>query len=136
MSKIANTIICFGIATILLFFGLNLDDAEVLFYTQNTNTVSNMAVALYSGEATISEVETPMSQLISTQNETVVHHLEQQGIQGKKDAKMLLFIVVALNLLEQTSNSDKVILEMKSPDIYHRVAVLNYIHDLDGKKRV
>lgn len=77
MRKIATTILCYGIAIILLFFGMSFNEADALFC-----------------------------------------------------------ILLVANLLGNNSNSDRAIYVTESPDICHQVAVLNYIHDLDGKKRV
>ena len=135
MRKIANTILCFGIAIILLFFGMNFDEAESLFHTQNVKAEGVTATA-YTGGATISEVEPWQEQIAGTKSELSVGQFIKQTSVGKKDARMFFCILLVVNLLDNYSNSDKAICVMKSPDIYHRVAVLNYIHDLDGKKRV
>lgn len=135
MRKIANTILCYGIAIILLFFGMGFDEAEALLHTQNTRN-ENVTMAVCSGEATISEVQPANVQIVGAKSESPVLQLVKQSSVGKKDARMLLCIVLVTNILENNSYSDRVICEVTSSDIHYRIAVLNYIHDLDGKKRV
>lgn len=134
MRKIANTILCFGIAMILLFFGMSFDEAEALFYTQNVRTESVMT-AVCSGSATISGVESEITQIVGTKSESPIQQLTNQSVTGKRDSRMLFCVLLVANLLDNYSNSDKAIYVMKSCEVCHKVAVLNYIHDLDGKKR-
>lgn len=135
MPKIANTILCYGIAMILLFFGMSFDEAEALFYTQNVRTES-VVTAVCSGSATIYEVESEITQIVGTTSESPIQQLTNQSSAGKKDSRLHFCILLVDNLLDNYSNFDKAICVMKSLDVYHSVAVLNYIHDLDGKKRV
>ncbi len=135
MHKIASTILCYGIAIILLLFGMNFDEAEALFHTQNTRN-ENVAMAVYSGGATISEVKSATVQIVGAKSESPVLQLVNQSSAGKKDVRMLLCILLVANILDNNSYSDRVICEVESSDIHYRIAVLNYIHDLDGKKRV
>ena len=135
MRKIANTILCYGIAMVLLLFGINFDEAGALFHTQNVRSESAAAV-ICSGEATISEVESFSTQIVGTRSESSVQQLVQQSSVGKKDSKMLFCMFMVANLLDNYSGFDNATDVMESSDIHHKVAVLNYIHDLDGKKRV
>lgn len=136
MRKIANTILCFGIAIILLLFGMSFDEADVLFRTQNNRIVTAEAVAVYSGGASISEVETVMPQTVNAKNKLSVGQLSMQSVSGRKAAKEILLIEPIVSVSENNSGFDRAVCVMKTPNIYHRIAVLNYIHDLDGKKRV
>lgn len=135
MRKIASTILCYGIAAILLFFGMSFDKAEDLLYTQNTRN-ERVTMAVCSGGATISEVQPTVTQIVGTKSESLVSQLVNPSAAGKKDSRMLLCILLVVNLLDHNSYSDRAIYVMESPNIHYRVAVLNYIHDLDGKKRV
>lgn len=136
MCKVANTILSFGIAMILLFFGMSFDEADVIFRTQSERTASVESVAVYSGGASISEVESVMPQTMSAKNKVSVGQLTMQSFAGKNDSKVFFLLRPVVSVSENNSNIDRVICVMKSPDIYHRIAVLNYIHDLDGKKHV
>lgn len=135
MHKIASTILCYGIAIILLFFGMSFDEAEALFHTQNVRNES-VTMAVCSGGATISEVQSANVQIVGSKSESPVLQLVNQSSVGKKDARMLLCILLVANILDNNSYSDRVICEATSSDVHYRIAVLNYIHDLDGKKRV
>ena len=135
MRKIANTILCYGIAVILLFFGMSFDEAEALFHTQNVRNES-VATFVYTSGATISEVEAFGTQIVGMRSETSVQQLIRQSSTGKKDSRMLFCMLPITNLLGDYSDIDKATDVVVSPDIRHRVAVLNYIHDIDGKKRV
>ena len=135
MSKIANTIICYGIAIILLCFGMRFDEAEALFYTRNVG-LESVAEGVCAGRTTISEVDSTSTKLVGTKNESQTGQIIKQSQNMKRDAKMLFCILTVADLGNFISNSDQVTCEIKSVDLYHRVVVLNYIHDLDGKKRV
>lgn len=135
MRKIASTILCSVIAMILLFFGLSFDEADTLFYTQKADTESVVTVVCLGG-ATISEVKSPDTQIMSTRNDAAVQQFVNQSVTGKRDLKNLVFILLVANLSDNNSYSEKVVCVTESTDIRHRIAVLNYIHDLDGKKRV
>ena len=135
MRKIAITILCYVIDMILLFFGMSFDEAEALFYTQNTRNES-ATMAVCSGGATISEVQPVVTQIVGAKSESPVRQLVNQSSAGKKDARMLLCILLVANVSDNNSYSDRAIYVMESQDFHYRVAVLNYIHDLDGKKRV
>ena len=136
MRKIASTILCFSIAMILLFFGTSFDKADLIFYTPNDRVVTVESVAVYSGGASISEVETVMPQTVSAKDGLSAGQLLSRLSSGKKEVKEILLMIPVVFASENNSNSDRAIFVMKSPDIYYRVAVLNYIHDLDGKKRI
>ena len=133
MSKIANTILCYSIAIILLLFGIRFDEAGVLFDTQNTKN-SNVAVCVAG--ATISEVESTITQFVGTKSESQVEQLVNQSQNTRRDSRMVFCILILETILKDFSDSNKVTCEINSIDFFHRVAVLNYIHDLDGKKRV
>lgn len=135
MRKIASTILCYGIAVILLFFGMSFDKAEELFYTQNTRNES-ATMAVLAGEDTILEVQSTNVEIVGAKSESPVSQIVNRLSTGKKDAKMFLYILVVATILENNSYSDRVICEVESTNIHYRIAVLNYIHDLDGKKRV
>lgn len=135
MRKIASTILYSVIAMVLLFFGLRIDEADTLFYTQNAGAKSVVAVVC-SGGATISEVKSPDTQIMSTRNDIAVQQFVNQSATGKKELKNLVFILLVDNLSDNNSYSEKAVCVTEPTDIRHRVAVLNYIHDLDGKKRV
>ena len=135
MRKIASTILCSVIAMILLFFGLSIDEADALFYTPNAGAEC-VVTAVCSGEATISEVKSPDTQIMSTRNDIAVQQFVNQSVTGKRDLKNLVFILLVANLSDNNSYSEKAVCVTESTDIRHRIAVLNYIHDLDGKKRV
>ena len=135
MRKIASTILCSVIAMVLLFFGLRIDEADTLFYTQNAGAESAVAVVC-SGGATISEVKSPDTQIMSTRNDIAVQQCVNQSATGKKDIKNLVLILLVADLLDNNSYSERAVCVTESTDIRHRIAVLNYIHDLDGKKRV
>ena len=135
MRKIASTILCSVIAMVLLFFGLRIDEADTLFYTQNAGAESVVAVVC-SGGATISEVKSPDTQIMSTRNDAAVQQFVNQSATGKKELKNLVFLLLVDNLSDNNSYSEKAVCVTEPTDIRHRVAVLNYIHDLDGKKRV
>lgn len=135
MRKIANTILCYGIAMILLLFGMNFDEAGALFHTRNVAVESSMPV-VYTTGAILSEAETVSAQIVGTKSESPVQQIVNQFSFGKKDTRNIVCILLADILLDNDSYSDKAITVMDSPDIHHRVVVLNYIHDLDGKKRV
>lgn len=135
MRKIANTILCYGIAMILLLFGVNFDEAGALFYTRNV-TVEDSVTVVYTTEAILSEAETESAQIVGTKSESPVQQIVNQFSFGKKDTRNIVCILLADILLDNDSYSDRAIAVMDLPDIYHRIAVLNYIHDLDGKKRV
>lgn len=135
MRKIASTILCSVIAIVLLFFGLRIDEADTLFYTQNAGAESVVTVVC-SGGATISEVKSPDTQIMITRSDATVQQFFNQSVTGKKDFKNLVFVLLVANLDDNNSYSERAVCVTESTDIRHRVAVLNYIHDLDGKKRV
>ena len=135
MSKIANTIICYSIAIILLCFGMRFDEAEALFYTRNVG-LESVAEVVCAGRTTISEVDSTITKFVGTKNESQTGQIIKQSQNMRRDAKMLFCILAVTDLGNFISNSDQVTCEIKSVDLYHRVVVLNYIHDLDGKKRV
>jgi hypothetical protein len=135
MRKIASTILCYGIAAILLFFGMSFDKAEDLLYTQNTRNES-VTMAVCAGEDTILEVQSANVEIVGAKNEYPVSQIVNRLSSGKKDVRMFLCILLVANILENKSYSDKASCEIESSDIHYRIAVLNYIHDLDGKKRV
>lgn len=135
MRKIVNTVLYYSIAIILLFFGMNFDEAEAFFHTQNARSES-VDTVICSGGAMISEVESFSTQIVGTRSESSTQQLIQQSSWEKKDSRMLSCLLPVANLFDNYSNFNRATDVMDSPDIRHRVAVLNYIHDLDGKKRV
>lgn len=135
MRKVANTILCYGIAMILLLFGMNFDEAGALFHTRNV-TVEDAMPVVYTTGAIFSETEAVSAQIVGTKSESPVQQIVNQFSFGKKDARNIVCILLADILLDNDSYSDRAIAVMDLPDMHHRIAVLNYIHDLDGKKRV
>lgn len=135
MRRIANKILCYSVAMLLLLFGLNFDEAEALFYTSNIQTES-VSSAVYTGEATISSVESFATEIMSIKSESPVQQLVKHSASSKRDARNLLYILKTDIISDYNSNFVMVTESDVFLDIHHRVAVLNYIHDLDGKKRV
>ena len=135
MCKIVNTILCYGIAMILLFFGMNFAEAGNFSRTQNAKSETPATIVCVGG-ATISEVDSFETQLVGKRSESSVQQLVWKSSIGKKDSRMLFCILIFLYLPDDYSNFNRATSVINVPNIFHRVAVLNYIHDLDGKKRV
>lgn len=135
MRKAINMILCYSVAMLLLLFGMNFDKAGEVFHTPNTY-VSHQTSAVLTKEAAILEVEGEATKIIGTRSESPLQQIFKQTNQNKKDIKAFLQVFKVDSLEKYHSNLFMVTNVTKAPALHHRVAVLGYIHDLDGKKRV
>ena len=103
MRKIANTSVCFGIAIILLFFGMSFDKADMLFYTQNERQATVESMAVYSGGASISEVESVMPQTMSAKSKLFAGQILSQLSSGKRDIREVFLVVPKILVSENNS---------------------------------
>ena len=135
MRKTIHTILCYSLAMLLLLFGVNFDKAETVFYTSNVQT-SHLSANIYGSEATLSEVDVDATKIIGTRSESPVWQINKQTNQSKKDIKTFLHVLNVDNISDYYSNSVMVTDVTRAHEQCGKVAVLNYIHDLDGKKRI
>lgn len=131
--KTANTILCYSIAMILLLFGLNLEKAEEIFCTPNSQ-IESLTAPAYISKVSITKVEGSATKIIGTRSEWQVQQITKETHQNKKDMKAFLYILKTDGVCDHF-NSVMVTDVTKPQELYHTVVVLNYIHDLDGKKR-
>ena len=136
MRKRIHSILCFGLTVILLVFGMNFDEADTLFYAQNTQQTGEVTEIVCTGEAAVLKAQSLETVMVGMCSENQSQRFVKQTNSQRSDTKIISYILKTNSILECNSNSDRAIFVMKSGDIYHSVAVLNYIHDLDGKKRV
>lgn len=135
MRKTNKKILCYMFAVLLLFFGMNFDEAEEFFHTPNLQIESTEIIAHTQG-ASILEVENSDDDAMMIRTGSLSKKVKSLVSYGKRDLKNLFCLVVSENLAEDKSASYKVTVLEQSSDTLHRVAVLSYIHDLDGKKRI
>lgn len=133
MRKTARTILCCGIAAVLFLFGVNQNEAEAVFCTQN---VGNEKITAHVFNDSVDCEETDGAKIQAVRNTSCIQQMVQKGITGRKELKICFFSIYAPDMSDNISETDGKADTSVSLDICHRVAVLNYIHDLDGKKRV
>ncbi len=134
MYKTGYTVLCYNIAIILLMFGINFDRAEDIFCTLNAGREYQVVSMNYTNDTVIRETESESEKIIGTKNASAIEQIGKQNHSTRKDTRVFLHVERAQDISNNYSNSDRVTYEADCSNMRHRVAVLNYIHDLDGKK--
>ena len=135
MRKTRNMILCYIVTMLLLFFGMNFDEAEELLYTRNFQPECSVSL-INTQDVVILEVENPDADAMLTRADSLVKRVKSLVSYGKKDLRSFFVVDTSDSLADDKTASYKVAVLKQSSDTLHRVAVLNYIHDLDGKKRI
>ncbi len=135
MRRIVNKTLCYGLAIILLMFGLNIDEAKSMFYTPNVLTEGR--VSLQGGhEVILQGGEMAATEIMEIRSNSPVQQLVKQYSANRKDGRNLYCIFILNDYLAYYTNSVMAVFMMDENEIHQKIAVINYIHDLDGKKRV
>ena len=135
MRKTGKMILCYIVTMLLLFFGMNFDEAEEFLYTRNFQPECSVSVVNTQG-VVILGVEIPDADAMLTRTDSLVKRVKSLVSYGKKDLRSFFVVDTSDSLADDKTASNKVAVLKQSSDPLHRVAVLNYIHDLDGKKRI
>lgn len=135
MRKTGKMILCYIVTMLLLFFGMNFDEAEEFLYTRNFQPECSVSVVNTQG-VVILGVEIPDADAMLTRTDSLVKRVKSLVSYGKKDLRSFFVVDTSDSLADDKTASNKVAVLKQSSDTLHRVAVLNYIHDLDGKKRI
>lgn len=135
MKNIIKNFICYFVAMILLLFGVSFDKAETLILTSDSSLECFETGVGIEGTI-LCEASYPTAKLMETHSDSPVQQITKQSDFSQKDTKASFDIFQSDIISDNNSHSVSVTNVTESTDLCYGVAILSYIHDLDGKKRL
>ncbi len=127
--------ICFILVLFLLFSGMCLESVQVDSSFACT-VVDNSISYLSSYEVTISETKVNAAELVGVRNPSYVEQLANRSICNRKTEKVSMEFLRIEEEIQSFSNLFAATNQVQLSKSYGRAAVINYIHNQDGKKRI